>query len=322
MALAPILMRPAYRHGADTPWGGARLRELFHKDIPDRRTGESLEVSAIPGLNSLDPDGTPLGRLMERYGKLLVGTQVKPGEFPLLLKLLDAKEPLSVQVHPADAYARQTEGKLGKSEAWIILHADPGAELVYGIREGVTLSQLQEASLQGRAVEGLLRRVQVQKGDVYYIPAGTVHAIGAGIVLYEIQQSSDITYRFYDWERRDQHGNKRALHLRQALDVVDLDKRLDKVQPRRLPLEGEGRVELLLDTPYFETLRYVDCTQVALTDDPRRFGMLTALTPATLYWGADRVLEVPAGQTALLPAQGFPLRLSCGEALLSRPAAG
>lgn len=319
MALAPMPMRPAFRHGADTPWGGTRLRQLFQKDTPDNRTGESLEVSTIAGLNSLGADGTPLGRLAERYGKLLLGTAVK-GEFPLLLKLLDAKEPLSVQVHPADAYAKQSEGKLGKSEAWIILHADPGAELVYGIREGVTLEQLRSASQQGGAVEALLRRVQVQKGDVFYIPAGTVHAIGAGIVLYEVQQSSDITYRFYDWERRDQHGNKRPLHLRQALDVVDVDTRLNKLEPRRLPMEGEGRVELLLDTPYFETLRYVGCREVPIANDPRRFAMLTALSPATLRWGENRTLDISAGQTVLLPAQGFDLWLSCDECLVSKPA--
>lgn len=321
MALSPILMRPAYRHGADTPWGGARLRELYQKDIPDGRTGESLEVSTIPGLNSLDADGTPLSRLAERYGKVLLGTEVK-GDFPLLLKLLDAKDALSVQVHPADAYAKQTEGKLGKSEAWIILHADPGAELVYGIKEGVTTEQLRDASEHGQAVEELLRRVPVKKGDVFYIPAGTVHAIGAGIVLYEIQQSSDITYRFYDWERRDQHGNKRQLHLRQALDVVDLDTRLDPVEPRRLPLEGEGRVELLLDTPFFETLRYVGCREIPLGNDPRRFAMLTALSPATLHWGDDKVLNVPAGQTVFLPAQGYDLLLTCDECLVSKPAVG
>jgi len=214
-------MHPAFRYGAATPWGGSLLRDVYHKDTPDARTGESLEVSAIPGLNSTDAEGTPLGRLVERYGKALLGTEVK-GDFPLLLKLIDAKQPLSVQVHPDDAYAQKHENKLGKTEAWVILEAQPGAKLVYGIRQGVSREQLGNAAEQGRQLEDLLRHVEVKPGDVFFIPAGTVHAIGEGILLYEIQQSSDVTYRFYDWERRDEHGNKRALHTRQALDVVSL----------------------------------------------------------------------------------------------------
>lgn len=320
MPLAPILMKPAYRHGAATPWGGSRLRELYQKDTPDPRTGESLEVSAIPTLNSMDQDGTPLGRLIERYGKSLLGTEVK-GEFPLLLKLLDAREPLSVQVHPNDEYARKHENKLGKTEAWIILHAEPDAKLVYGLKEGVTRDGLRQAMERGTAVEDLLRYVPVQKGDVYFIPAGTVHAIGAGIVLYEIQQSSDVTYRFYDWERRDAQGNKRQLHVRQALDVSDLDVRLDKVVPQSLPVPGgEGQLELLLQNPLFETYRYRACTGVPLAPDLRRFSMLTAVAPFTLRWGEDKALDVPAGQTVFLPALGEDLLLTGAEALLSRPA--
>ena len=130
MPLAPILMTPAYRCGDATPWGGDGLRRLFGRSIPDGRTGESLEVSAIPGLESRDETGTPLSALIALYGERLTGKGFcRP--FPLLLKLLDARDALSVQVHPDDAYAARTEGKLGKTEAWHILHAEPGAELVY-----------------------------------------------------------------------------------------------------------------------------------------------------------------------------------------------
>lgn len=319
MPLAPLLMTPAYRYGKATPWGGSKLRELFNKDTPDLHTGESLELSAIPGLNSTDQDGTPLSVLIERYGKALVGTHVK-GDFPLLLKLLDAREALSVQVHPDDAYARQHEGKLGKTEAWVILAAEPGAQLVYGIKEGVTRDMLRSASQQGRQLEELLRQVPVTAGDVYYIPAGTVHAIGAGIVLYEIQQSSDVTYRFYDWERRDKHGNKRPLHLRQAIDVCDPDTRLDKVQPKDLPLEGEGRRLQLLATPFFEVERFEVCSGAALPLDQRRFAVLTALKPAKLRWGDNRSLFIPAGQSTLLPALGESLALEGEDCLYSCPA--
>ena len=119
MPLPPILMYPGFRHGKATPWGGARLRDLYHKETPDPKTGESLEVSVIPGLNSTDSEGTQLSRLIERYGKALTGTEIK-GDFPLLLKLIDAREALSVQDHPGDAYAMINENKLGNTEAWVV----------------------------------------------------------------------------------------------------------------------------------------------------------------------------------------------------------
>ncbi|MDD4081719.1 MAG: class I mannose-6-phosphate isomerase, partial [Eubacteriales bacterium] len=263
MSLPPILMKPAYRHGAATPWGGARLRELYGKKTPDDRTGESLEVSALEGLNSTDDAGTPLASLIERYGSDLLGTEIR-GEFPLLLKLLDAREQLSVQVHPGDVYARKHEGKSGKSEAWVILDARPGARLVYGVRCGITRDALWQASRNGRAMEDALRYINVQRGDVLYIPSGTIHAVGAEVVLYEIQQSSDVTYRFYDWERSDSHGNKRALQAEKALDVADLSLWLGKVVPREMPLKGEGHLEMLLDTPHFMTLRFKECRNVRL----------------------------------------------------------
>lgn len=317
MPLPPILMYPSFRHGKLTPWGGARLRELYGKDTPDVKTGESLEVSVIPGLNSLDGEGTQLSRLIERYGKALIGTEIK-GDFPLLLKLIDAREALSVQVHPNDAYAMKNENKLGKTEAWIILDAKPGAQLIYGIKEGVDAAALAAAAEKGRELEGLLRHIDVSRGDVLYIPAGTVHAIGEGIVLYEIQQSSDVTYRFYDWERRDEHGNKRLLHTRQALDVTTLGAPPEKAVPVELPLEGAGKLEQLLMTPFFTVLRYTNCENALLAADRRRFGMLTALSPARLYY-ADRSMDLSAGQTVLLPASGEDLRLWGEEFLFSCP---
>lgn len=320
MPLPPILMQAAYRHGSATPWGGARLKELYNKDTPDARTGESLEVCAIRSLPSLDLEGTPLPRLVERYGKLLTGSEVK-GDFPLLLKLIDARERLSVQVHPDDAYAQKHENKLGKNEAWVILHAQPGAQIVYGLQEGVDRAALREAaSRQDGSVEQLLRFVDVQPGEVYYIPAGLVHAIGEGIVLYEIQQSSDVTYRFYDWERRDQHGNKRTLHLRQGLDVVLPELWLERAVPQPMALEGgQGRRELLLDTEYFRLERFAACEGMLLLPDRRRFAMLTAIHPAVLRY-EDREMQLPAGHSALLPAHGEDLLITGEELLYACPA--
>jgi len=158
-------MTPCYRAGEQTPWGGDRLKALYGKQIPDPRTGESLEASTLSGRESTGPGGMTL-------------TQIAGGELPLMLKLLDARETLSVQVHPDDAYASR-EGKLGKAEAWLILDAEPGAQLVYGLLPGADL-----AGLPPEALEARLRWVPVKAGDVLNIPPGMVHAIGPGIVLY------------------------------------------------------------------------------------------------------------------------------------------
>ena len=302
MPLSPILMQPAYRFGNMTPWGGTQLSELYGRVLPDSRTGESLEVSTIAGLNSRDSEGTPLSELINKYGKLLIGTKVR-GDFPLLLKLIDAKEQLSVQVHPDDVYASRNEGKLGKTEAWVVLSALPDAELIYGIVPGVDRETLRRASEQGAQVESLLRRVPVKAGDAFYLPAGTVHAIGAGIVLYEIQQSSDVTYRLYDWERRDKHGNKRALHLVKALDVTKFGEEIRPITPRAMPVHGgTGTRERLFDSEYFLTDRYSGCSGVLLPADPRRFSMLTALSDVSLGQPDGKTLLLRAAQTVLLPA--------------------
>ncbi|MBQ6805232.1 MAG: class I mannose-6-phosphate isomerase [Clostridia bacterium] len=312
MPLAPILMTPAYRYGTMTPWGGEKLRTLYGKNIPGERTGEGLEVSAIPGLESRDEQGNTLPQLIEKYGEKLVGTQVE-APFPLLLKLLDAKDTLSVQVHPDDAYAKRVENKLGKTEAWHILYAEPGAQLVYGVKENVTREELMAASKAGAQVEGLLRKVNVKAGETYFIPAGMVHAIGAGIVLYEIQQSSDVTYRFYDWERMDKNGNKRELHLEKAIDVTDVTAQLSAAVETEIA-PGHFR---LLDEKYFRLDRLAGFNGV-LPADIRRFAFITATGKTTLSW-ENGSMELPLGCTAFLPADGYDLQILSEGALISYP---
>ncbi len=309
----PEVMLPAYRHGAQTPWGGDGLGRVYGKDIPDERTGESLEVSVIPGLNSRLRDGEELGAWLRRWGTAAAGSDY-PDEFPLLLKLIDARDTLSVQVHPDDAYARRVENKLGKTEAWVILHAEKDSFLVYGTVPGTGKEALKAASREGKAVEKLLRRVPVHEGEVYYIPSGTVHAIGAGLTLYEIQQSSDVTYRFYDWDRTDKNGNKRELHIDKAVDVTDVGFRADAAVPCVI---APGR-EMLLDTPFFLLERWTDCKAV-LEADARRFRMLTALEKTKVSWNEKEETLLP-GQTMFIPAMTPTLRIETGKMLLGYPA--
>lgn len=317
MPYEPILLTPAYRFGASTPWGGDQLCALFHKDIPDPRTGESLEMSVIPGLNSTDANGRQLSELIDSDWPGMAGTKVQP-PFPLLLKLIDAQDRLSVQVHPDDAYARQNENKLGKTEAWVILRAEPGARLVYGIREGVSREELRQAAENGAEIESLLRFVPVKAGDVFFIPSGTVHAIGKGIVLYEIQQSSDVTYRFYDWNRLDKEGKPRQLHIRQAVDVTRVDFQPGAVVPKVLD-DPACRRELLLDTPYFGLQRLTDCRDVAFAPTGTHFSVITVLDEGKLRH-SGRDIPLAAGQTVFVPADCVAFTLTCGHCLMAYPA--
>ena len=318
MPLQPIVMTPAYRYGAETPWGGNRLKTVYGQDIPDEHTGEALAFSALPGLNSRSPEGKTLTELVREYGADLLGTEVRE-PVPLLLKLIDARQDLSVQVHPDDQYAERVEHKSGKTEAWIILRAEPGARLIYGIRPGYDLTRLRALCRQGGpAVEEALNAVPVQAGDVIYIPSGTVHAIGAGIMLYEIQQSSDVIYRFYDWDRKDRNGKGRPLHLDKALDVTKPDIMPNLIRPRVLREDEHGRLERMIYSTYFEVDGYRQCADMPLMPDKRRFGILTALEDGVIRAG-DGEIPLKAGQTALIPAACGPLTLTGPSFLYACP---
>ena len=314
--LCPIPMKPAFRCGEKTPWGGTRLRERFGKETADNRTGESMEVSCIPGLESRDALGRTLPDLIREFGEKLVGNYAdRP--FPLLLKFLDVEDRLSVQVHPDDEYAASREnGKFGKTEAWMVLETAPGGrELIYGVRPGTTLQALREASEKGAEVETLLNRVRVSEGDVCYIPAGCIHSAGNGIVLYEIQQSSDVTYRFYDWNRTDANGRKRELHLDKALDVTDL-----RCEPAPIHVEKAFGVRRILSEKHF-TLDVIRTDSMEILPPVHEFGILT-VTEGTMeirFTGGS--VRMKAGDTCLLPKTVPELTLAGeGAAALAMPA--
>lgn len=309
----PVRMHPAFRSGRLTPWGGERLRTVYGKAITEVPTGESLEVSCIPGLESTDDNGEKLTDLIARYGEDFAGAYAhKP--FPLLLKLIDAAESLSVQVHPDDAYAGRNEGgKLGKTEAWLILDAPEGSQIVYGIKAGTTAAQLRTACEAGAAVEPLLRRVNVKPGDVCFIPAGCVHAIGAGILLYEIQQSSDVTYRFYDWDRVDARGQRRELHIDKALDVMNLRFALKPIHASDKP------VERVLDEAFF-TLDLFNVRGACRLPAINEFGLLTVLDDGLTLTAEGYEHVLSKGESFYLPTRCPALTLrGSGRAALSMP---
>nr|HPK00742.1 class I mannose-6-phosphate isomerase [Candidatus Hydrogenedentota bacterium] len=209
-------------------WGGQKLKALFGKPFPDNvPVGEAWLISDHPGDESVIDGGFWKGQTLQALlaadARALLGANARTtpaGRFPLLLKLLDAAESLSVQVHPDDACAeRLGEPDVGKTEMWSVLQAEPGSELIYGLKPEVGREAFSNAVANGD-IEPLLNRFPVQAGDSVFVSAGTVHAIGAGVVLAEIQQNSDLTYRIHDWGRLDSDGQPRTLHLEKALEAI------------------------------------------------------------------------------------------------------
>ena len=280
-----------------TLWGGEKIIPFKHLDSTQLQVGESWEISGVAGNETIVSEGEYAGKtlrdLFPLWGKCLTGLEVN--DFPLLLKLLDTRQPLSVQVHPDDAYALSHEGKPGKSEAWYILDAAPGAQLVYGIdTHGESLrSVLDEGKL-----ESSLCRTEVHAGDVFYIPAGTVHALGSGIRCYEIQQASDLTYRLWDWGRIGKDGKPRQLHIEQAVAVSNVNSVPVRTEETE-DLPG-GRRTLLVRDPHF--LLYAYDLDGRLTLPTGKMQFLTATAKGcTLCWENHQETLLP-WQTAVLPA--------------------
>lgn len=295
--LYPLIMHPFFRHGAQTPWGGDGLA-AFGKDIPDHLTGESLEISALEGMSSIVRNGPLAGwdlpSLVREYGSRLTGCE---GEFPLLVKLIDARDKLSVQVHPGDAYATEHHGKLGKTEAWLVLACEPNAKLYYGIREDA--APFAELCEDERAMQAAMRAVRVLPGDVLYIPHGLVHALGEGIMVYEIQQSSDVTYRISDWGRMGVDGKPRQLHLDDAKAVVRPEIRPEKTVGASLVVDGGVRTAYVCDE-HFELWRLNISGDMPL--EHGRMLLITVLSPCSIRWQGGCEPLVP-GQSVLIPAE-------------------
>ncbi|MCM1508614.1 MAG: class I mannose-6-phosphate isomerase [Ruminococcus flavefaciens] len=204
-------------------WGGTRLIKEYGKDFGTARISETWECSVHPDGLSTVTDGEYKGCTLERIisGNLeYLGKNNQKG-FPVLVKFIDADKDLSVQVHPDDSYARIHENQNGKNEMWYVLDAEENAELIYGFEEEISLETARRAVYDGTIMD-YLHHEKVSRGDVFYIPSGTVHAIGRGVVIAEIQENSNVTYRVYDYDRKDENGSKRELHIEKALDVMSL----------------------------------------------------------------------------------------------------
>ena len=301
-------------------WGGRRLTRWF-PDLPPGPVGEAWVLSDHPQGRTPIANGPLRGEtihsLRRRFAEgglgsggtgakwsdeALLGTRgVNPrtGEFPLLFKLLDAQDDLSIQVHPNDDFPGLPPGELGKSEMRVVLDAEPGARIVHGLAEGVGRGELAAAIREGRTMEAM-RSVTVHPGDVYYVPAGTVHALGAGLLVAEIQQSSDTTYRLYDYDRLGLDGRPRELHVDQALACASYN---PPPAPSRLGSDAQNRWETLVFSPYFITAHGRCSGEWIQETDPGTFEVLMILEgTGTITWSAGASERLAAGQTWLVPA--------------------
>ena len=248
----PMFLKPVFQ---EKIWGGSRLRSVFGFDIPNDKIGEDWAISAHPHGVSVVENGELKGnRLDELWSehKELFGHPSEP-VFPLLIKILDAEDDLSVQVHPDDAYGMKHEGELGKTECWYIIDAEPGAEIIYG-HHAKTREELAEMIKDGRW-DDLLKKVPVKKGDFFYVPSGTIHAIGKGIMILETQQSSDTTYRVYDYDRKDAQGQTRELHIQQSIDVTTVPAKTPELQIKEVR-KGNSSIVTYLETEFFNVYEW------------------------------------------------------------------
>ena len=255
----PFLLKPA---GKDYIWGGKRLKDEYGKELEAVPLAETWECSTHPDGESVAASGVHEGEKLSRIFKEhpeYMGTHPKGnGELPIMIKLIDAKQDLSVQVHLDDEYAKNHEnGQLGKTEMWYVADAAKDARLIYGFYHDMDRKSVKEA-LEDHTIEKYLQKIRIQKDDVFFIQAGTVHAIGAGTLIAEIQESSNLTYRLYDYERRDKDGNFRKLHVDKALDVLNYKSSGSPRQPMRVLRYQNGFArELLCRCKYFQVERYL-----------------------------------------------------------------
>lgn len=311
----PLLLKPT---GKDYLWGGRRLNDEFEKNIDITPLAETWECSTHPDGPSYvtggEFDGMELVQVLKMHPEYMGKHKNSQGELPILIKLIDAEKDLSVQVHPDDEYARQYEnGQLGKTEMWYVLDAKKGSRLVYGLNRSITKQELKTA-LENGTIEKYLQKVSINKDDLFFIEAGTIHAIGAGALIAEIQENSNLTYRLYDYDRVDKNGKKRQLHIDKALEVSRLESSAEPRQPLRVLKYGQGyALELLCRCKYFDAYRMLVNTErrqkVLYRADELSFRVLLCVSGcATLSYDKE-VLNIYKGDCIFVPADSVTLTI-------------
>jgi len=303
--MLPILtFKPIYK---SVVWGGSRIAEFKHEKTQQDNIGESWELSPVPGHESVVDEGEFAGKtlceLAEAFGAELVGKKTIDnynGKFPLLIKFIDSCRDLSVQVHPDNALARAKHNSAGKTEMWYAIAPTPDAYLYDGFSRPMDKSSFVSA-IEDKTIINCLAKHNVREGDVFYLPAGRVHAIGAGNFVLEIQQASDVTYRIYDYDRRDLQGNLRQLHIEDAIEAI----KFDDTTPETLNVQAKnGEIQTLADCPFFNTsLIGVEGNFKLNLDKNLSFTIIINTDGDVVLTAPDnKTTSLPQGRTALIPA--------------------
>lgn len=321
--LYPLLFKPIFQ---ERIWGGRSLERLYAKPLPAGKIiGESWEICDRPEAQSEVANGPLAGKtlhwLMEKHGRGILGSaRAAEGRFPLLVKILDAEDKLSLQVHPPAAKAARFNGE-PKTEMWHIAAAKPGAELYVGLRSGITRGEF-EARIASGTVAECFHRVPVRAGDTMFLPSGRVHAIGAGLVIFEIQQNSDTTFRVFDWNRVDAQGKPRPLHVAESLECIDFaDFEPSAIAPGLAPAENGVRRQTLVRDPLF-SVEKIEAKAGSAVDLPLAACAIVAIASGTLQIEGSPGVVLQPGQFALLPAELASARLQAlteTEVLVSQP---
>ena len=306
---------PAFK---DYLWGGTKLREVYGKPCDFDKVAESWELSTHPAGESRVDGGAYNGLTLSQYFQQVpqaLGKNAAAFEsFPVLIKLIDAKDPLSIQVHPSDEYALRVEGEYGKTEMWVIVDCEPGAFLYFGVNRLVSKEEFRQR-IEDNTVLEVLNKVEVHPGDVFFIQAGTIHAIGAGILICEIQQNSNCTYRVYDYDRRGADGRPRELHIEKALDVCRLEPSDTASRLGEVKALAGGTVQQLGACKYFSTEKLI--VEEALTLEVGEDSFVSLLATEGSGWveGPENKLAFRAGDSLLVPAGAGKVRVT-GRAVL------
>ncbi|HIS27317.1 MAG TPA: class I mannose-6-phosphate isomerase [Candidatus Pullilachnospira intestinigallinarum] len=311
----PFLLRPS---GKDYLWGGRRLNDEFEKGIEMYPLAETWECSTHPDgpsyVSGGSFDGETLADVIRAHPDYLGSRHAGESELPILIKFIDAKKDLSVQVHPTDAYAREHEnGQRGKTEMWYVLDAGKDASLIYGLRYSASQQQMRQMIREG-SVTKILQKVPVKKDDLFFIEAGTIHAIGAGTLVAEIQENSNLTYRLYDYDRVGKDGKKRQLHVDKALQVANLQSSAEPRQPLRVLKYRQGVAsELLCRCRYFEVYRMIVNTErrqkVHYRADAVSFRVLLCVNGCGMIRFENTEIIFYEGDCIFVPADSVMLRI-------------
>ncbi len=304
--LEPLFLKPVFQ---EKIWGGTQLKEIFDYPLESDHVGECWAISAHPhGVCTIENGplaGQKLDSVWEKYPELFGNPKEKV--FPLLTKILDAADDLSVQVHPDDLYGKEHAGELGKTECWYIISAEPGAEIIYG-HHATTKEELKDM-IESGDWEHLLRRVPVKAGDFYFVPSGTIHAIGKGIMILETQQSSDTTYRVYDYDRTDDEGNPRELHIKESLDVTNVPHK-DPILTIKQENHDESSVTKYIESDYFNVYQW-DVSGIISIEQPAPYTLVSVLDGFGYIYlnDEDNRIEIKKGQHFILPNEVTKARL-------------